>query len=148
MANSRLSLRLAQACIPLALCFGLLYLVLIQFCAKAIVWFSIFGSGACLFIISLLVLSDYSSIWHNHKTLQILFGVALLFLGFTMIIVIWVYRGQIALCDIFIRYAGDMLLKNPLIFIYIPIFMSVLVSWLALSYYQHTTFYNMYEPQN
>lgn len=142
-----MALRIAQACIPLALCFGILYLVLVQFCAKAIVWFSIFGAGCCLFILSLLVLSDYSSVWANHKTLQTLIGITLLLMGFTMIVVIWVYRGQIALCDIFIRYAGEMLLRNPVLFAYIPIFISITVAAMALSYFQHTSFSNFYPPQ-
>ena len=147
LANSRISLRIAQACIPLAVCFGLLYLVLVHLCPKAVVWFSIFGSGTCLFILSLLVLSDYSSIWHGHKNIQIFVGVTLLLLGFTMIVVIWVYRGQIALCDIFIRYAGNMLTNNPVLFVYIPIFISVTIAFMALSYFQHISFYNFYPPQ-
>lgn len=112
------------------------------------IWSSLFGAGACLITLSVLVFSDWSSIWKGHKVLQIFVGISLLFLGFTMIAVIWAYRGQIAFCNILLKYAGIMLRHySSMLFIYIPIYTALTIIFMALCYFQHTSFDNFYPPQ-
>lgn len=148
LRNEKVAVQIAKACIPLALCFGVLFLVLIQFFPKCMVWTSLFGAGLSLLTLSVLVFSDWSSIWNQYRALKIILGIVLLFLGLTMIVVIWVYRGQIALSDIFLRYAGVMLrYYSPLLFVYIPIFTTILIVFMAICYFQHESFTNFYPPQ-
>lgn len=112
------------------------------------IWTSLFGAGVCLLTLSLLVFSDWSSIWAKHKILQICVGICLLLLGFTMFAVVWVYRGQIEFCNILLKYAGIMLRQySPMLFAYIPIFTAITIIFMALCYFQHITFYNFYPPQ-
>lgn len=112
------------------------------------IWNSLFGAGLCLLVLSVLVFSDWSSIWQKHKALQIVVGIVLLFLGITMVAVIWVYRGQIALCDIFLRYAALMLrYYSPMLFLCIPVFTVIIVIFMIICYLQHISFMNFYPPQ-
>ena len=145
--NERAAISIANACIPLALCFGLLYLIMVQFFPKCMVWTSLFLAGVSLLGLSVLVFLDWSVIWRTHRVMQIVLGIVLLFLGFTMISVVWVYRGQIALCDIFLKYAGIMLrYYSPLLFAMIPVFTIVTVLFMLLCNFQHNCFYNYYPP--
>lgn len=111
------------------------------------VWISLIGAGLSLIILGVLVILDWSFIWQKHQTLKIAFGILMIFFGLTIMSMIWVYRGQIALCDIFLRYAGIFLRHySPWLFLSIPIFTILTLLFMGLCFYMHNSFYNFYPP--
>ena len=145
--NENTAIRIAKACIPLAISFGLLYLVLVQFFPKCMVWIALIGAGVSLLVLGVLILYDYSSIWHSYKGLRIFLGVLSIILAVVMFSIIWTYRGQIALCEIFLRYSGIFLrYYSPKLFVLIPVFTVFTILLMSLCLYMHNSFYNYYVP--
>jgi hypothetical protein len=111
------------------------------------VWLTIVTAGISLIILGVLILLDWSLIWKTHKSIQIGVGILFIFFGLTVTFMIWIYRGQILLCEIFLRYAGIFLrYYSPKLYATIPIWMIITLLYNALWWYQHKTFLNFYPP--
>ena len=129
----------------IALCLGIIFLVLVSLAPKVMIYLVFVGAFIVLMFAGIFILAKPVSIFHPNVW-NIITGILLIIASLCFLAYIGCYRKELELAAIFMKHANTFLKETPIVFAYIPLFILLTIGLVVLCVWQYVAFGTQYEP--
>jgi len=125
---------------------SLIWMILVQFLPKIMVWVAFILAIILLVITAIVFLIDNSTKLNHVNGWAIFIAIVCLILALVLIFYVVVHRRRIKICGAFLKHATTMLKENCKTFLYIPLFMLLTFLFGVLTVFEYLAFSSLSEP--
>lgn len=125
---------------------SLIWMLLVQFLSKFIVWVALGMAVLLLLITSIVFLVHNSTKLKDSQGWAIFLAILGLIIAFLIVFYVIVHRRRINICGAFLKHSTTMLKENWKTFLYIPIFMVLTFIFGILTVFEYIAFSSYSQP--